>query len=134
MSFDWSTYTGNLTWLPRRTIFMCRSGSMAYGTNGPGSDIDAKGVFIAPKEYYLGYLNSIEQVDKGWTIDACAYELTRLFTLTIDSNPNMIELLFTDESDWLHCTPAWERVLGARNAVDLLCVSLVEEHLNRDPA
>lgn len=124
MSFDWSTYTGNLDWLPRRTIFLCRSGSMAYGTNGPDSDIDVKGVFIAPRAYHLGFLSKIEQVDKGWTIDACVYDLKRLFELTINSNPNMIEILFTDESDWLFVAPGcfdarrpWTRIVEARDQV-----------------
>jgi predicted nucleotidyltransferase len=115
--FDWSVYTGNLTWLPRRTIFMCQSGSLAYGTNGPDSDVDMKGVFIAPKAYYLGYLERIEQVTKGWTVDACTYDLKRMFELTINSNPNMIELLFTDEADWLHASWPWVQVVAERDKV-----------------
>lgn len=110
-------YHGPLNWLPSRTIFLCRSGSMAYGTNGPESDVDVRGVFIAPKAYHLGYLHRIEQVDKGWTVDACAYELRRLLQLTIDSNPNMIEILYTDDGDWLHVTPAWVELLTHRGLV-----------------
>lgn len=118
MGYDISSvYQGNLTWIPARTIFMCRSGSMAYGTNGPDSDVDAKGVFIAPKQYSLGYLEHINQVDSGWTIDACSYEIRRLFDLTINCNPNMVEILFTDPSDWLHTTPAWEKVLSVRGSI-----------------
>lgn len=128
MSFDWSSYKGNLLWLPRRTIFVCRSGSMAYGTNGPDSDVDVKGVFIAPREYHLGFANRIEQVDSGWDSDCTLFDLKRLFVLTVDCNPNMIELLYTDEADWLfvagdncpmgcsHRAP-WLEVIGIRDKI-----------------
>ena len=29
--FDWTQYTGNFGWLPKRTIFLTRHGSHAYG-------------------------------------------------------------------------------------------------------
>lgn len=115
MTYDWSKYTGNLAWLPRRTIFMCRSGSMAYGTDGPGSDEDQRGVFIPPKEYTLGYLNHIQQVEGVCGYDATSYALHRFVQLTINSNPNMIETLFTDERDWLLSTPAWEYLHSVRD-------------------
>lgn len=113
--FDWSVYKGNLEWLPRRTIFMCRHGSHAYGTSGPESDIDAKGVFMPPAEYLLGFLQRIEQVDKGWTIDACSFTLQRLLQLTVDCNPNMIELFFIEEADWLLSTKVWEELVSYRD-------------------
>lgn len=109
-------YSGNLKWLPERTIFLCRHGSMAYGTNGPNSDEDIKGVFIAPSEYVLGFMNKIQQVDKGFgDYDACLYDLKRFFELTVDCNPNMIELPFVDQSDWIYTTDTWERVVLARD-------------------
>jgi hypothetical protein len=33
MTFDWTQYTGNLKWLPERTLYLSRHGSHAYGTN-----------------------------------------------------------------------------------------------------
>lgn len=110
-------YTGDLNWLARRTIFMCRHGSMAYGTNTPTSDIDMKGVFVAPREYHLGYLHRIEQVDKGWSADVTSFELKRLFQLTVDANPNMIELLYIDQRDWLYALPAWGEVVDVRDKI-----------------
>lgn len=117
MGFDWKIYKGNLLWLPERTIFVCRSGSMAYGTNGPDSDVDMKGIFLPPKEYILGYMQRIEQVDKGWDADATLYAFHRFLQLTIDSNPNMIEIFYTDEADWLLAKPVWREIEWRRDYV-----------------
>jgi predicted nucleotidyltransferase len=118
MSFDWTKYTGNLKWLKDRTIFLCRHGSMAYGTNGPDSDEDVKGVFMAPSEYTLGFLNKIQQVDKDFEgVDACLYDIKRFFELTVDANPNMIEVPFVDEKDWLHSSSPWEEIVEHRECL-----------------
>ncbi|KKL06905.1 hypothetical protein LCGC14_2591370, partial [marine sediment metagenome] len=44
-------------------IFLCRAGSHAYGTNSAHSDVDTRGIFIAPPEYTLGCLKTVEQVE-----------------------------------------------------------------------
>jgi predicted nucleotidyltransferase len=91
---------------------------MAYGTNGPSSDIDVKGVFMAPSEYVLGFQNKIQQLDKGFEgYDVCMYDLKRFFELAIDSNPNMIEIPFVDESDWLLSSKVWEEIVSNRGAL-----------------
>jgi hypothetical protein len=54
MTYDWTTYKGNLKWLPARTIYLTRHGSHAYGTSLPTSDLDIRGIAIAPIHYYLG--------------------------------------------------------------------------------
>lgn len=112
----WDSYRGNLDWLPRRTIFLCRHGSHAYGTDGPGSDEDIKGVLVAPKPYVLGFAQHFEQVDKGFEgLDCAIYDLRRYAALAIDSNPNVIELLFIDQSDWIMALPAWELMVENRD-------------------
>jgi len=108
MSFDWydkewKDYRGNLTWLRERTIFVTRHGSHAYGTNIEGSDEDFKGICIAPMNYYLGNLHHFEQADKGFgDSDACIYDIKKFFKLAADCNPNIIEVLHTDQSDWIY--------------------------------
>lgn len=112
----WKAYNGNLQWLPSRTIFLCRSGSMAYGTNIEGSDEDVTGVFMAPRQYVLGFKDTIEGVKNSFTdIDCSLFEFRTYAKLASDNNPNVIELLFTDPSDWLYVTPAWEQFLGVRD-------------------
>ena len=105
--FDWTFYTGNLTWLPKRAFYVTRHGSHAYGTNLPTSDMDLRGIFIAPKEYYLGFQNVIEQVEQKEP-DFVAFELRKFMRLAADANPNVLELLYTDESDHLVTSPAFQ--------------------------
>jgi predicted nucleotidyltransferase len=93
---------------------MCRAGSQAYGTNGPDSDEDHRGIFMPPAKYILGYLNRIDQVDKGWVNDGTSYALARFLELVVVCNPNMIELLFTDQKDWLYITKAWAELYSIR--------------------
>jgi predicted nucleotidyltransferase len=98
---DFSWYKGNLLWLPKRTIFLTKHGSHAYGTNIASSDLDIKGIAIAPKEYYLGFNQTFEQVDKDSDIDAVIYDIRKFWKLAADCNPNIIEVLFTDQRDWI---------------------------------
>ena len=41
-------------------LYKCITGSRLYGTFRPDSDTDIRGVFIAPPEYYYGFLNKVE--------------------------------------------------------------------------
>ncbi len=107
-------YRGNLTWLPERTIFLTRHGSHAYGLATPASDLDVKGVAIAPREYYLGFASRFEQAECS-DPDLVVYELRKFMTLAADCNPSIIEVLFTDPADHLGVTPVGERLLAARD-------------------
>ena len=88
----------------KRAIFIGLSGSHGYGLNRPESDYDYRGVFIAPKRYYLGF-DSIEQKDSGWdepgiftfidnNQDTVIYELRKVLHLLAGTNPNVLELLW----------------------------------------
>ncbi|AFZ57311.1 nucleotidyltransferase domain-containing protein [Anabaena cylindrica FACHB-243] len=88
----------------QRTIFVGLAGSHGYGLNRPDSDYDYRGVFIAPKRYYLGF-DSIEQKDTGWdepgifpfidgNQDTVIYELRKVLHLLAGANPNVLELLW----------------------------------------
>lgn len=112
MPFDW--YRGSLEWLPARTIFLTKAGSQAYGTNLPTSDLDIKGVAIPPKEYFLGYLQRFEQAESRDPVDAVVYDIRKFVALAADCNPNIIEVLFTDPSDWLVSRPPWDRLIEHR--------------------
>jgi predicted nucleotidyltransferase len=108
--FDWSHYKGNLNWLQKGTIFLCKAGSHAYGTNTPASDLDIRGVAIPPLRYFYGFLNKFEQAEMKGEIDGVIYDVRKFVALAVECNPNIIELLFTDESDWLVTSPAWSRL------------------------
>lgn len=110
-------YRGNCEWFKPRTLFLCRHGSHAYGTNGPDSDVDVKGVFMAPKNYVLGTQGDVEHIDKGWQdLDCALYDLRTYVKLALDNNPNILELLFIDPSDWLFVTDTWQRFVAVRHS------------------
>lgn len=114
--WNWDCYGGNLTWLPTNTIFLTEAGSTAYGTNGPDSDIDYRGVVIPPLEYFLGFSKHFEQADKGFEGKDCSiYEIRKAFDLMSDCNPNAIELLFMDEENIVVCGDIWNDIRKHRN-------------------
>lgn len=127
MAFDWDVYKGNLGWLRERTIFACRAGSHAYGTNIATSDIDYRGVCIAPRSFYLGLSLGVKGEEesiakKGVVVqsapnpDLTVFELRKFLRLAADVNPNVIELLFVDPSDHLIMSPAWEQIIEIRDS------------------
>lgn len=107
-------YRGNLEWLPAQTILFCRHGSHAYGTNIATSDEDFRGVAIAPRQYYLGAMHKFEQAVANEP-DLTVFEIRKFVSLAAQCNPNVVEILFVDESDRLQVTPLGERLLGMRD-------------------
>lgn len=89
-----------------RTIYKCIHGSHAYGTNIEGSDIDEKGICVPPKDVFLGFDCEFEQcermVNKGYERDSTIYSIVKFAKLAVDCNPNIIEVLFVDDSDILY--------------------------------
>jgi len=112
MTFDWTLYTGEIEWLPERTLYVTRHGSHSYGTNTPTSDLDLRGIAIPPRDYPLGFLHNFEQVVQTGDVDLTVFELRKFFRLAADSNPNALEILFTDPSDHLYVHPLMERLLA----------------------
>lgn len=113
-SWTWDQYVGNLTWLPKSTIFLTNHGSHAYGTSLPTSDHDVRGIMIAPKEYYLGCTMVCEQAEQS-DPDLVIYELRKFMKLGADANPNVLELLYTDPSDHHIVTPIGQMLLDNRD-------------------
>lgn len=119
------------------TIFLTLAGSRAYGTSTLTSDIDIRGVCIAPPEVRLSYLKSFEQFHgtpdseladfmrpclqyKGFgdvkIEDLVIYDIAKSIKLIADNNPNMIELLFMPEDAILSCHPVWEKFIDIRDS------------------
>jgi predicted nucleotidyltransferase len=76
-------------------IFEAISGSHLYGLNHADSDIDIKGVYIKNKNCFYGINDDIYQISDEKN-DVVYYELGRFFELAMKSNPNMIELIATE--------------------------------------
>ena len=85
------------------------SGSNAYGTNTPESDVDIRGVFILPEEYVLGF-GYVEQISDN-TNDVTFYEVGRFLQLLESNNPNMLELLNVPEDCMVYKHPLFDYIL-----------------------
>lgn len=105
----------SLPWLKSWTILLVKSGSHAYGTNTPTSDLDAKGVAIASSDYYLGFSKSFEQAESKGEVDAVIYEMRKFFKLCADNNPNILEVVWTNDDDVLFETPLGKELRDLRH-------------------
>ena len=92
-------------WLSDRTIFLARAGSQSYGTATPSSDLDVRGIAIPPKNIVLGMHETFEQSQKTGDPDIVIYDLRKFMALAANCNPNIIEILFTDEENVIKETP-----------------------------
>ncbi len=114
--------------LAPHTIYLCLAGSRAHGTARAGSDVDVRGVCIAPLEVRLSLFTSFEQYEgalpEAFTelapkvsapkVECAIFDVAKMLRLCANANPNALEILFTDERDWLLATEAWRRVHDAR--------------------
>src|SRR5688572_28253180 len=86
--------------LPEGLVSLCWRGSVAHGMYVPKSDpnsIDDKdlmGVYIGPLEHYLGFGRDavFEKWEGEW--DCVFYEFRKFVGLLLNSNPNVLSLLW----------------------------------------
>jgi predicted nucleotidyltransferase len=128
--------------IAKHTILLVLSGSHAYGMARTESDVDLRGVAIPPAEYFHGYLRQFEQceeplprnfdvggitllnkiqtlvgriVPETESIDSVVYSLPKYISLCAQCNPNLLEMLWTDESAQLLRTPLADLLLENRD-------------------
>jgi len=85
------------------------SGSHAYGTSLPTSDMDHRGLFVAPKIYTTPFFN-IAQYQAPEPEDRVLYELSKFMQLLVDQNPNIVEFLWMDDSDIFYRTEVYDYI------------------------
>ena len=95
------------------TIFLTTHGSHAYGTNIETSDVDVKGVCVTPVEYFYGFAYKFEQAEQK-DPDQVIYSIQKFCKLAAECNPNIIEVLFTDEKHHRKVTAAGHILLEDR--------------------
>lgn len=103
----------DLSWLKDNTIFLVKAGSHAYGTNIESSDNDYRGIAIPPKEYLFGFLKTFEQMIKKEP-DVTIFNIQKIIKLCAECNPNAIEILFTDPSDYISINELGEELINNR--------------------
>lgn len=120
----------NLEWLKKNTIYLTLHGSQAYGLNNDLSDVDVKGICVPPRHIENDLFQRFEQAEndklveekyaswknpKNPTFESVIYSLRKFFLLAAKVNPNIIELLWTDESTWLERSILSDRLMSHRN-------------------
>ena len=93
-------------------ILRVRAGSRAQGLETPESDEDSRGVCIPEKRHLLG-LSHFEQWESPGG-DHVVYALAKFARLALAGNPNLLEVLWTEAPDILHCDDSGERLRAGR--------------------
>ncbi len=105
---------------PACLLFECLSGSRAYGTDTPESDTDLRGVFVLPRPLFYG-LARIEHVsDPGH--NETYFEIGRFVELLGKNNPNLLEILYSDEGCVRYRHPLFDLV-RPEHVLSKLCES-----------
>lgn len=95
------------------------AGSHAYGTNIETSDVDYRGIFVAPPICIRTPFFTIKEQEDVTEEDTKYHELNHFMKLAVECNPNVIELLWTNTNDVIFSTPAYEHLRSY--APQLLC-------------
>jgi predicted nucleotidyltransferase len=90
--------------LPSSTILLTRSGSHAYGMATATSDEDFRGVMLADPDMLIGLRSWDTQFERKEP-DTVVYTLPKFVKLAMVANPNILDVLFCDETDVVFTTP-----------------------------
>jgi len=96
-------------------IVKCLAGSHAYGTNTETSDVDYRGIFVGTPLQVRTPFFKVGTVHDKSEQDTDYYELSQYFELVTKQNPNVVELLWVDESDIVLSTPVYEELRKHRD-------------------
>lgn len=107
-------FDANLNWLKDNTLYLANHGSHAYGTNIETSDIDIRGICVAPKQFYIGCTSGFEQA-KLDNPDTVIFELKKFFNLAINANPNILEILFVEPEDIIYVNKFGRKILDNKH-------------------
>ena len=84
--------------LGKNIMLLTVGGSIAYGTNVEGSDVDIRGIALNKKSEILGLDEDFEQVCDTNT-DTTIYSFKKIIKLLMNVNPNTIEMLGLPEDN-----------------------------------
>lgn len=123
----------------QRVLFLTLAGSQAHGTARDGSDVDLRGVCVAPLSTRLSLFHQFEQYEGelpealaeqvlpqlrvhptarhgiGVKTECTIFDVGKFLSLCAAANPSALEILFADERDWVFETPAWRSLHAQRH-------------------
>lgn len=102
-------------WIQNRLIYVTRAGSDAYGTAVPGSDHDIRGIAVPPTMDLFGFNPPFEQFEQKSPNDVVVYDIRKFMRLASEGNPNIIEMLFTDDADRIFINQQGVRLIMERD-------------------
>jgi predicted nucleotidyltransferase len=70
---------------------------------------------IPNKEYFYGFKKVEQVIDNKGGNDRVLWELRKFFSLALDCNPSIIEILFVPEDRWLQSSEIWKRIVSHRD-------------------
>jgi len=124
----------------KHTIFLTLAGSHAHGTARRSSDVDLRGVCIAPMHVRVSYRHEFEQFEGTldgplWQtveerlqahstarfgldhkVETVIYDVAKFVKLCAAGNPNTLEILFASEADWVYDAPLWGMIHKERHS------------------
>ena len=95
------------------TVLSVVVGSRAYGLATEASDVDRRGVFVAPTPLFWGFGKPPTHVD-GPDAERFSWELERFLGLALDANPTVLECLWSPLVE--RVTEMGEELLARRDA------------------
>ncbi len=75
-------------------IYRCVVGSRAYGLDNDESDIDRRGIYLAPAELEWSLFGAPEQFEDN-AAQSCYWELQKFILMALKANPNILECLYS---------------------------------------
>ena len=92
-------------------IYRCVVGSRACGLDEPGSDVDRRGIYLAPANLQWSLAGAPEQLEDH-DAQECYWELEKFLRLALKANPNILECLYSPVVE--HITPLAGELLAMR--------------------
>jgi len=92
-------------------IYRCVMGSQAYGLETDESDVDRRGIYLAPPELQWSLFGAPEQFEDN-AAQAVYWELQKFLIMALRANPNILECLYSPLVE--KTTPLAEELLAMR--------------------
>jgi len=92
-------------------IYRCVMGSQAYGLETDDSDIDRRGIYLAPAELQWSLFGAPEQFEDN-AAQAVYWELQKFLIMALRANPNILECLYSPIVE--KTTPLAEELLAMK--------------------